>query len=106
MHLRLTVLASLAVTLVACADDPIRSVTPEVLEIPPLFAVGDNGTGTFATFEPIPASAVCTALPATLAGFATYNPFVSLRRGIHRGFSRTRSVISHRWRGGAAGREW
>jgi len=76
MHLRLTVLASLAVTLVACADDPIRSVTPEVLEIPPLFAVGDNGTGTFATFEPIPASAVCTALPATLAGFATYNPFV------------------------------
>jgi hypothetical protein len=83
-HVRLTALASLALALAACTDDPIRSVAPEVLEIPPLFAVGDNGNGTFSNFDPLPSSAVCTAPPATLVGFATYNPFV-----IAAGFTQT-----------------
>jgi hypothetical protein len=74
MHARFTALAGLALALAACTDDPIRSVSPEAIEIPPLFDV--SGTGTFSNFAPIASSAVCTAPPATLAGFATYNPFI------------------------------
>lgn len=69
MHARLTPAAALLL-LAACSHDPQRVVVDHQL-----FAVaGLNGS--FEDFTPLGSEAACTAPPATLAGFATYEPFV------------------------------
>jgi len=64
--------AVVALVLSACADTP--SAPPSTLSTPTLAVVGSNAS-VFGNFEPLATQATCAAPPATLAGFATYQPF-------------------------------
>jgi uncharacterized protein len=73
-HRRVSFTAVLALALSACAE-PSTPVAPLLQRTATLSAV--NG-GSFGEFEPIAGSATCNVLtpPATLEGFATYQPFL------------------------------
>ena len=59
--------------LAACEDSPTQQAAQDVVAVA---AVGDNSGSDFGGFEPLTGSAQCVAPPATLAEFATYQPFV------------------------------
>jgi len=63
---------ALAFALAACADAP-TAATPAALR-PSMSTVGSSAS-VFGNFEPLAAQANCVVPPATLAGFATYQPF-------------------------------
>lgn len=54
----------------ACHDEPTR---PRTLTAAPFLS---SSPAQFGNFTPLPSSASCIAPPSTLAGFATYQPFV------------------------------
>lgn len=68
-------LLGLVVMLAACERSPIQPVAAQGLP-PALAALAAEGFGTFSSFTPLPTQATCVAPPATLAGFAAYQPFV------------------------------
>jgi hypothetical protein len=62
-----------ALILTACSDDALRE---PFAPLTPRATVLANGVGTFSDFDPLSSSASCVTPPATLAGFATYGPFI------------------------------
>lgn len=60
----------------ACADAPTQPAA--LAAAPRATALASSGVGPFSTFEPLASAASCglVAPPATLAGFATYAPFL------------------------------
>ena len=68
--------AALAVFLVAACAEPPTPPMP-IASLAQVAALS-QGAGTFSNFDAIPGSAVCGVLtpPATLDGFATYQPFI------------------------------
>ena len=65
----------LVLMLAACERSPIQPATTPGLA-PALASLAAESFGTFSNFTPLPSQATCVAPPATLAGFATYQPFV------------------------------
>ena len=58
------------VTIAACQEDVVRPETQG-----PRFDVSESNASSFANFDALANQAACVAPPATLAGFATYQPF-------------------------------
>lgn len=69
---RLALLSTLTLAVIAAGCDQPDTVAP-VVGAPAAFASVGNQ---FEDFTPLASSAICTAPPATLAGFDTYQPFV------------------------------
>ena len=71
----LSIIAGIIVlnALIACTDVPSHATLgPATVAA----AASLNGQGTFANFDPLPNQAACVTPPATLAGFAAYQPFI------------------------------
>lgn len=70
-HFSLLLILGFAATTMACEEGASPAGIGE--DNPPALA---GGGGRFEDFTPIPGSAACVAPPATLGGFATYQPFL------------------------------
>lgn len=73
---------SLAATVAACREG--AAPTEAALSASPVLSRGGSDRGQFGDFTPISGSAACVVPPATIEGFATYQPFV-----LPQGYSQT-----------------